>query len=76
MEDMHQAAGKFVCSLTAGKRNTSCHYESRIVIVTYCNYCTIACVGFINYQDSISMLEISKLVCKSGQGLFFPPYCN
>lgn len=61
MEDMHEAAGKFVCSLIAGKRNTSCNYESRIAMVSYCNYCTIARVGFRNYQDSISMLEISKL---------------
>lgn len=30
MEDMHQAAGKLVCSLTAGKGN---NYESRIVMV-------------------------------------------
>lgn len=72
MEDMHEAAGKFVCSLTAGKRNSSCNYESKIVVVSYCKYCTTARVGFRNYQDSVSMLEISKLFCKSGQGLIFP----
>jgi len=74
MEDMHQAASKFVCSLAAIKGNAIGDYKSSISIVCYCNHCKIACIDFNNYQGSVSICEISKLVCKSGQRFFFCPF--
>lgn len=71
MEDMHQAASKLVCSLTAIKGNAICDYKNTISIVSCYSYCKIACVDFSHHQDSISILKISKLVCKSGQRFFF-----
>lgn len=71
MEDMHQAASKLVCSLTEIKINAICDFKNTISIVSYYSCCKIACVDFRHYQDSISILKISKLVCKSGRRFFF-----